>query len=163
MAIFHLGDEAAGLVPGFRLVAEGGKEARFLFRLLVLPLGFSQQRGGVGQDPVVGDEADNLADPGLIFQILIEGGPRETGIGPHQDQGLGVGLPELLDQPLEYRHRPLGGMGVAGSQPCRQGKAVLAVKDQQRMIHVLFVIAVEEAELLLPVGGVVGGVQVKAR
>jgi hypothetical protein len=31
------------------------------------------------------------------------------------------------------------------------------------MIHVLFVIAVEEAELLLAVGGVIGGVQVKAR
>lgn len=39
MGILHLGDDSAGLVPGFRLVAEGGEEPLFLPRLLELALG----------------------------------------------------------------------------------------------------------------------------
>ena len=42
-----------------------------------------------------------------------------------------------------------------------QGKAVAAIKDEERVVHVPFVIPVKEAELLLPVGGVVGGVHVQ--
>lgn len=38
VGIFHLGDDPAGLVPGVRLVAEGGEEPLFLPRLLVLAL-----------------------------------------------------------------------------------------------------------------------------
>ena len=149
-----------GLIPGFRLIAEGGEEPLFLPRLLVLALRLCQERRGLCQEPVVGDEADNIADLGLLFQIAIEGGHGKTGIGPKEDQGLGIGLPQLLDQPLEHRQRPVGGVGVAGAQHRGQGKAVPAVKDEERMIHVLFVIAVEEAELLLAVGGVIGGVHV---
>jgi hypothetical protein len=99
----------------------------------------------------------------LLLQIVIESGHGKTGIGPEEDEGLGVRLPQLFDQPFEYCQRPLGGVGVAGAQHRGQGKAVLAGKNEERMIHVLFVIAVEEAELLLAVGGVIGGVQVKAR
>jgi hypothetical protein len=47
--IFLLGDDPAGLVPGFHLVAKGGKEALFLSRLLVLPLGLFQKGGGFFQ------------------------------------------------------------------------------------------------------------------
>ena len=100
--------------------------------------------GGVEQQPeLVGQEA-------MATQA----------IGPHQDQGLRLGLAELLEQSLENRHRPLGGVGIAGTQHRRQGKAVLPVKDQQQMLPVRVEIAVAEAELLLAVGGVVGGVQV---
>jgi len=43
VGIFHLGDDTAGLVPGFRLVAEGGEEALFFSRLLVQALRFFQE------------------------------------------------------------------------------------------------------------------------
>ena len=72
-------------------------------------------------------------------------------------------MPQLLEQPFQDRQGAVGGVGVAGAQHCGQGKAVLAVKDQERMIPRLLVIAMEEAELLLPVGGSIGGVQGKAR
>ena len=36
VGIFHLGDDPPGLVPGFRLVAEGGEELLFLPCFLVL-------------------------------------------------------------------------------------------------------------------------------
>jgi hypothetical protein len=55
----------------------------------------------------------------------------------------------------------VGGVGVAGAQYCSQGKTGAAVEDEERMIHMFFVIAEEEAGLLLPVGGVVGGVHVQ--
>jgi len=112
------------------------------------------------QDSVVGDKPDDVANPRLLLHILVKRRDRKTGIGPHQDQGLRLGLPELLEQPLENRHRPLGGVSIAGTQHRRQGKAVLPVKDQQQMLPVRVEIAVAEAELLLAVGGVVGGVQV---
>jgi hypothetical protein len=52
-------------------------------------------------------------------------------------------------------------VGVAGAQHCRQGEAVAAVKDEERVVPVLFVIPVKEALLLLAVGGVIGGVHVQ--
>jgi len=50
---------------------------------------------------------------------------------------------------------------LPGRSPASQGKAVLAVENQERVIHVLLVMAVEEAELLPAVGGFVGGVRVQ--
>ena len=55
----------------------------------------------------------------------------------------------------------MGSVGVARPQHCGQRKAGAAVEDEKRMIHMLLVIAVEEAELLLPMGGIVGGVHVQ--
>ena len=52
-------------------------------------------------------------------------------------------------------------MGVAGTQHRGQGKAIAADEDEERVIHVLFVITMKEGELLLAVGGVVGGVHVQ--
>jgi len=97
------------------------------------------------QDPVIGDKPDDVANPRLLLQILVKRRDRKTGSGPHQDQGLWLGLPELLEQSLENRHRPLGGVGIAGTQHRRQGKAVLPVKDQQQMLPVRVEIAVAEA------------------
>jgi hypothetical protein len=37
----------------------------------------------------------------------------------------------------------------------------MALEDQQRVIHVLVVGAIEEAQLLLSVGGIVGGIDIK--
>src|SRR5260370_5346551 len=51
--------------------------------------------------------------------------------------------------------------GVSRSQPCRQQASGVALEDQHGVIHMLVVSAVEEAELLLAVGGVVGGIEVE--
>jgi hypothetical protein len=82
MGVFHLGEEAAGVVPGFRLVPEGGKEALVFSRLLVLPLGLFQKRGGLFQDPVVGDKTDDVADLVLLLQIVVKLGHGQTATGP---------------------------------------------------------------------------------
>ena len=48
---------------------------------------------------------------------------------------------------------------VAGAQPCAEEIAV--GENEQRVVHVVVVVPVEEAELLLPVGGVVGQINVE--
>jgi hypothetical protein len=52
--------------------------------LLVLTLGLFQKRGGLFQDPVVGDETDNVAGLRLL-KIPIESGHGKTVIGPKKD------------------------------------------------------------------------------
>ena len=51
--------------------------------------------------------------------------------------------------------------GVSGSQPRRQQASGVALEDEQRMIHVLVIGSVEDAELLLAMRGIVGGVDVQ--
>ena len=55
----------------------------------------------------------------------------------------------------------MGGVGIARAQHRGQGKAAAAVEDEERVVHVLFVIPMEKAELLFAMGGVVGGVHVE--
>jgi hypothetical protein len=50
--------------------------------------------------------------------------------------------------------------GVSRAQPRRQQASGVALEDQHGMIHVLPV-SVEEAELLLAMGGIVGGVEIE--
>src|SRR5438128_12448361 len=51
--------------------------------------------------------------------------------------------------------------GVSWTQARRQQASGVALEDQHGVIHVLAVGAVEEAELLLAVGGIVGGIEVE--
>jgi hypothetical protein len=51
--------------------------------------------------------------------------------------------------------------GVSRAQASRQQASGVALEDQHRMIHVLAVSAVEEAELLLAVGRIVGGIEIE--
>src|SRR6266702_385030 len=51
--------------------------------------------------------------------------------------------------------------GISWPQSCCQQASGVALEDQHGVIHVLAVGAVEEAELLLAVGGIVGGVDVE--
>ena len=51
--------------------------------------------------------------------------------------------------------------GVSRAQASRQQTSGVALEDQHGMIHVLAVGPVEEAELLLAVGGIVGGVEIE--
>ena len=66
-------------------------------------------------------------------------------------------LQSLLDTRFFSRVRRLS----ARAQHRRQGKAGGPVEDEERVIHVLFIIAVEEAELLPAVGRVIGGIHVQ--
>ena len=49
----------------------------------------------------------------------------------------------------------------ATTQTGSQQTAGMPLEDQQRVIHVLVVGAIEEAQLLLSVGGIVGGIDIE--
>jgi len=51
--------------------------------------------------------------------------------------------------------------GVSRTQAGRQQASGVALEDQHGMIHMLAVSAVEEAELLQAVGGIVGGIEIE--
>ncbi|SRR6266566_1354782 len=50
---------------------------------------------------------------------------------------------------------------VSRAQPRRQQASGVALEDQQGVIHVLVVGAVEKAELLLAMGGIIGGIDIQ--
>ncbi len=52
-------------------------------------------------------------------------------------------------------------MCVSRSKQRRDQVPALAVEDEKRMVHVLFVVAVVVATFLLPVGRIVGRIQVQ--
>jgi hypothetical protein len=115
-------------------------------------IGMSGSMSGVGKRSLLAtapnlgstNEADDITDL-LLFQIVIEGGHGKTGIGPKEDQGSRIGLLQLLDQSFEHCHRPLGGVGVSGAQHRGQGKTVATVEDEERVIHMLFVITMKKS------------------
>jgi hypothetical protein len=113
----------------------------------------------LGQNPVVGNEPNNVADL-LLLQIAIARGNGKPGIRPEQDQCSGIGFVQLFDQSCEHCQSPVGGVCIAGTQHRCQGKAGAPVKDEERVIHMLFVVTMEEFELLLAVSGIIGGVLV---
>jgi hypothetical protein len=49
----------------------------------------------------------------------------------------------------------------AGAQSGGQQTTGVSLKDQQRVIHVLAIATIEEAELLLSMSGIVGGIDVE--
>src|SRR5437867_13102944 len=51
--------------------------------------------------------------------------------------------------------------GVSRTQACRQQASGVTLEDQHGVIHVLAITAVEEAELLLAMSGIVGVVDVE--
>ena len=51
--------------------------------------------------------------------------------------------------------------GISRPQPRRQQASGVALEDQHGVIHMLAVGAVEEAELLLAVRGIVGGIEIE--
>jgi hypothetical protein len=51
--------------------------------------------------------------------------------------------------------------GVSWTQAGRQQTTGVTLEDQPRMVHVLSVGTVEETELLLPVSGIIGGVEIE--
>ena len=68
----------------------------------------------------------------------------------HFGELFGLGFLQPPHQPLKHRQRLVGGVGVTGAQHRGQGKTIAAIENEEWVIHVLFVIAVEEAELLFP-------------
>src|SRR5215210_295176 len=122
--------------------------------------GFIEQITGDLFQTGVGDESDRVGDA-FFLAVVVDGGHREAGIRPHLYCHPGPSLPKTPHYALQEGHTGVGGVGVAGPQKRRDQVPALAVEDEQRMIHVLPIVAVVVGTFLLSMGGVVGRVEVQ--
>ena len=111
------------------------------------------------EDPVGGD-AEGILDVEELAE-LIEQGQSEAGIAAQLDLHAGKRGLQTRHQAQQHGHDTGMAGGRTRPQARRQQTAGVALEDQHGMIHVLAVGAVEEAELLLAVSGIVGGIDVE--
>jgi hypothetical protein len=128
-SVFHLGDGAAGPAPGLGLIIKSRKQALFPPGILVGSLSFSQERRDLLHHAVVGDGADYIADL-LLLQIAIQSRHGKTGIGLEEDQGPGISLLVLLNQPFEHGQGAEGSAGIAGRSTAARGKPLSPSKTR---------------------------------
>jgi len=92
---------------------------------------------------------------------LVEKWKSEAGVAAQLDLHAGKSGLHSWHQAQQHGHDAGMAGGVSRTQSRRQQASAVALENQHGVIHVLAVSAVEEAELLLAVGGIVGGVEVE--
>src|SRR5438552_5169642 len=108
----------------------------------------------------VGGNAESILDLEELAE-LVQQGQSKTGVATQPDLHAGEGGLQSRHQAQQHGHDAGMTGSVSRTQPRRQQASAVTLEDQHRVIHVLTVGAVEEAELLLAVGGIVGGVEIK--
>src|SRR5271157_3134605 len=152
--------DAALMRPAAGAVAEAGKAALRELRAAIAPLQLFLPRFGALLEDAVGGDADGILDAEELTE-LVEKWESETGIAAQLDLHAGEGGLQVGYQAQQHGHDAGMTGGVSRTQARRQQVSGVALEDQHGVIHVLVVSAVEEAELLLAVGGIVGGVEVE--
>src|SRR5713226_1800802 len=141
-------------------MAEAGKAALWELRTTIASLQLFLPRFGALLEDAVGGDADGILDLEELAE-LIEQRQSKTGIAAQLDLHAGEGRLQTRYQTQQHGHDTGMTGGVSRTQPCRQQASGVTLEDQHGVIHMLVVSAVEEAELLLAVGGVVGGIEVE--
>ena len=142
------------------LVAEAGEAALRELGTVRAALQLFLPRCGALLEDAVGGDADGIRDVEELTE-LVEKWQSEAGVAMQLDPHAGEGSLQTWHQ--GQQHGDDAGMtgGVSRPQPRRQQTSGVALEDQHGMIHVRAVGPVEEAELLLAVGEVVGGVEIE--
>jgi len=107
-----------------------------------------------------GGDAEGILDVEELAE-LIQQGQSETSIAAQFDFYAREGGFESRQQTHQHGHDAGMARGVSSTQARRQQASTVAFEDQHGVIHVLAVGAVEKTELLLAVGGVVGGIEIE--
>ncbi len=152
--------DAALARPTAGAVAEAGEAALRELGAAIAPLQLFLPRFGTLFKDAVGGDADGILDVEELTEPM-EKWQSETGVATQFD--FHVGERGLQTRHQAQQHGYDAGMtgGVSRPQASRQQASGVALEDQHRMIHVLAVGAVEEAELLLAVGRIVGGIEIE--
>jgi len=108
----------------------------------------------VGRDP---NGIENLKG----FQSGVNLRHRRARIGPIADLAFGEALPKDGNKAAKLAWNSLCGMGITRPKTSRKQTTCMSLKEKQRVIHVLVILAVEEGKDLLSVAGVVGGITVQ--
>ncbi len=92
---------------------------------------------------------------------LVEQRQSETGIAAQFDRHAGKSGLESRHQSQQHRNNAGMAGGIARSQPRGQQASGVTFEDEHGVVHMLAVGAVEDAELLLAMRGIVGGVDIQ--
>lgn len=103
---------------------------------------FEHEVGGTFAQAPIGDQADRIFYL-LALKESVDGRHGKSGIGPHQNRGLRIGLFETPNDPLENCRRSFGGMCVARPQHRGQGETAHTVENEQGVEHILIIVAVK--------------------
>jgi hypothetical protein len=94
-------------------------------------------------------------------QIVALQRQSEAGVAAQLDAHTGKGAFQSRYDPQQHGHDAGVTGSIARSQTHAQQASGVTLENQHGMVHVLFVGAVEETELLLAVRGIVGGIDVQ--
>jgi hypothetical protein len=97
----------------------------------------------------------------VLLTVVIERRHREPGIGAELDRHLWEGSLDEPNQALEDGECSPAGMTGPGTEHRGDELAGIAIEDQERVEHVLLVIAVVSDALLVAVRGVIGAIEVE--
>ncbi len=98
---------------------------------------------------VVANKADHIAQL-FSLAILIQSWYRKPRVAPYDDLSVGKRRLELPNYPLWNGNNSITDMPNTCTQYCRDHLPGVGIIDQQRMIHILIIVAVKEGELLVP-------------
>ena len=119
-----------------------------------------QQGGGQALQDGVGDQPDGVGDR-VRLAPGVQARDGEAAVGAQLDRDVRPGRPQLAQQAAQHQHDEAAAVDVARAQDGGDQVAGVAVEDQQRVVHVLAVVAVVGHPFLLAVGRVVGPVEVQ--
>ena len=117
-------------------------------------------RLGAALEDRVGGNAQCILDSEKLAKLIQER-QSETGIAAQLDRHARKSGLESWHQPQQHRNNAGMTGGIARSQPCGQQASGVPLKDEHGVVHMLAVGAVENAELLLAMRGIVGGVDIE--
>src|SRR6266567_1186721 len=117
-------------------------------------LEFFLQRFSAALENAVGGDAEGIIDFEELTE-LIEQGQSETGVAAQFDFYAGESGFQSRHQAHQHGHNAGMTGGISSTQARRQQASTMAFENQHGVIHMLVVGAVEKAELLLTMRGIV--------
>ena len=120
---------------------------------------FLQRLGPVLEDRV-GGNAQCILDAEKLAE-LVQQRQSETSIAAQLDGHARESGLQSRHQPQQHRNNASMTGGIARSQPRRQQASGVTLEDEHGVVHMLAVGPVEDAELLLAMRGIVGGVDIE--
>src|SRR6201987_91591 len=141
-------------------MAEAGEGALGQMGTTIAASQAALQSSGTTTKHDIGGNADGVVNAEELAE-LIKKREGKTSIGPQPDGNSGK-LPQQTPQDAqEQRHAASMTGGRATTQTGCQQTTGMPLEDQERVIHLLVVSSIEEAQLLLSVGGIVGGIHIE--
>src|SRR6266542_2193990 len=155
-----LGDDGAGTVPGIALVLEAIKQPLLLAGLPVLLNRLVHQCFGEPLEAIIGGEAEGVGEV-VFLADLVHPGVAEAGVGADVNDDVGALFAQCVDDTHQVIISAQRSVNRSGTEPGEKDMPGGWLADDQGKVLVLSEVSVEERELLMAVGWVVGGVQIE--